>query len=232
MMDQTEAKGIVKMRVLLNVLDVMDIKLSEEDLEKLRETHKAIKNDEYCAYRGFLRALHFDRDSNSWTLNRAPPKTELKASDLQRLSSDDKASTVSGFKLDETRSQLRDMIMADDSISNVGLRNQEALSTKKSNRSATNIMNKMNATHKIPDHKVGFIGCNHIYRTCCTIWALEGLSMRRQCYTDATSMSTQSSRTREAKWQQVGPAHTSACSPACQALCLASASFPSTRPPS
>jgi len=31
MRDQTEAKGIVKMRVLLNVLDVMDIKLSEED---------------------------------------------------------------------------------------------------------------------------------------------------------------------------------------------------------
>lgn len=92
------------------------------------------------------------------------------------------------------------MIMADDSISNVGVRNQEALSTKKSNRSATNIMNKMNATHKIPDHKVSFIGCNHIYRTCCAIWVLEGLSMRK-LFSDATSMSTQSSRqqTREAR---------------------------------
>lgn len=84
-----------------------------------------------------------------------PPKTELKSADLRRLSSDDKGSTVSGFKFEETRSQLRDLILADDSISNVGLRNHEPLSTKKSNRSATSIVNKMNATHKIPDHKVG-----------------------------------------------------------------------------
>ena len=205
------------MRVLLNVLEVMDIKLSEEDLERLKESHKALKNDEFCAYRGFLRALHFDREANSWSLSRVPPKTELKASDLRRLSSDDKASTVSGFRFDETRSQLRDLIMADDSISNVGLRNQEALSTKKSNRSATSIINKMNATHKIPDHKVRDL-CLTLDRTYCTTWVLEGLSMKTPT-SGATCMSIQSSLLpiNVAKPLRVGGPRTSVFSQAPQA---------------
>ena len=70
------------MRVLTNLLECMDFKLSEDDFALIKQNHTAMikKNGEFCAYRGFMRALHYDKEANTWRLKPIEAsKTEVKA---------------------------------------------------------------------------------------------------------------------------------------------------------
>ena len=156
------------MRVLVNLLDCMDFKLTEADYTLIKENHTAVmkKNGDFCAYRGFMRALNFDKEANLWRLKPIEAsKTEVKAKirEARRLSSDfpDKESSISTMyksnQVDiETRSQLRDMIEADDSISNVGFVKKADSGIPKSNRSTTNLMSKLQQS-KADESKVSLL---------------------------------------------------------------------------
>lgn len=59
-------KGTVRVRVLLNLLDCMDFKLSNEDIEKIKGP--AFTTNEISRYREVLTALVFNKDQRQWTV--------------------------------------------------------------------------------------------------------------------------------------------------------------------
>ena len=69
-----ESKGTVRIRVLLNLLDCMDFKLSDVDIQKLKDLYTVNnfqaggKAQVLARYREVLSSLHFNYEKNQWSI--------------------------------------------------------------------------------------------------------------------------------------------------------------------